>query len=49
MTISETVQVIVIIEKFPLRWMDFNNYLKQKRREMNLEQLVIRLRIEEAN
>ena len=28
---------------------DFKNYLKHKRKEMNLEDLIVRLRIEEDN
>ncbi|XP_042432936.1 uncharacterized protein LOC122019546 [Zingiber officinale] len=49
MTLSETFQVAAIIEKLPTGWKDFKNYLKHKRKEMNLEELVVRLRIEEAN
>ena len=43
---SETFQVATIIEKLPLGWKDFKNYLKHKRKEMNLEELIFRLRIE---
>ncbi|XP_042460838.1 uncharacterized protein LOC122044420 [Zingiber officinale] len=49
MTLSETFQVAAIIEKLPTGWKDFKNYLKYKRKEMNLEELVVRLRIEEDN
>ena len=38
-----------IIEKLPPAWKDFKNYLKHKRNEMSIEDLVIRLRIEEDN
>ena len=38
-----------IIEKLPPTWKDFKNYLKHKRKEMSIEDLVIRLRIEEDN
>ena len=30
-------------------WKDFKNYLKHKRKEMNVEDLIVRLRIEEDN
>ena len=46
---SEAFQVDVIIEKLPPAWKDFKNYLKHKRKEMNVEELVVRLRIEEDN
>ena len=38
-----------IIEKLPPTWKDFKNYLKHKRKEMSIEDLVIRLHIEEDN
>ncbi|GKA81409.1 retrotransposon protein, putative, ty1-copia subclass, partial [Tanacetum coccineum] len=47
MTLSETFQATAIIEKLPL--VDFKNYLKHKRKEMSVEDLVVRLRIEEDN
>ncbi|KAI3812677.1 hypothetical protein L1987_17389 [Smallanthus sonchifolius] len=49
MTLSETFQVAAIIEKLPPNWVDFKNYLKHKRKEMTIEDLVVRLRIEEDN
>ncbi|KAI3427701.1 uncharacterized protein J3R85_009272 [Psidium guajava] len=49
MNLSETFQVAAIIEKLPHGWKDFKNYLKHKRKEMNLEELIVRLRIEEDN
>ncbi|WCJ29313.1 Retrovirus-related Pol polyprotein from transposon TNT 1-94 [Euphorbia peplus] len=49
MVISETFLVAAIIEKLPLAWSDFKNYLKHKRKEMSVEELVVRLRIEEEN
>ncbi|KAL5575820.1 hypothetical protein UlMin_017519 [Ulmus minor] len=49
MYLSETFQVAVIIEKLPPAWKDFKNYLKRKRKEMSIEDLVVRLRIEEDN
>ncbi|CAH9071850.1 unnamed protein product, partial [Cuscuta epithymum] len=49
MSLSESFQVAVIIEKLPPKWRDFKNYLKHKRKEMSLEELIVRLRIEEDN
>ena len=47
--LSETFQVIAIIEKLPPAWKYFKNYLNHKRKEMIIKDLVIRLRIEEDN
>ncbi|KAA0042920.1 pol polyprotein [Cucumis melo var. makuwa] len=41
--------VASIIEKLPPSWKDFKNYLKHKRKEIKLEELVVRLGIEENN
>ena len=49
MTLSETFQVATFIEKLPPSWRDFKNYLKHKRKELSLEDLIARLRIEEDN
>ncbi|KAL5749590.1 hypothetical protein ACOSP7_024193 [Xanthoceras sorbifolium] len=49
MILSETFQVAAVIEKLPPAWKDFKNYLKHKRKEMNLEELIVRLQIEEDN
>ena len=49
MMLSDTFQVTTIIEKLPPNWKDFKNYLKHKRKEMSIEDLIIRLRIEEDN
>ena len=49
MSLGESFQVAAIIEKLPPSWKDFKNYLKHKRKEMNLEDLIVRLRIEEDN
>ena len=49
MMICETFQVAVFIEKLPPGWKEFKNYLKHKRKEMKLEDLILRLRIEEDN
>ena len=49
MTLSETFQVATFIEKLPPSWRDFKNYLKHKRKELSLEDLIVRLRVEEDN
>ena len=45
--ISEQFQVGSIIEKLPPSWRDFKVCLKHKRREMTMEDLILRLRVEE--
>ncbi|XP_070002928.1 uncharacterized protein [Nicotiana sylvestris] len=49
MVVNEAFQVAAMIEKLPHSWRDFKNYLKHKRKKMKLEDLVIRLKIEEDN
>ena len=49
MSLSESFQVAAIIEKLPPPWKEFRNYLKHKRKAMRLEDLIVRLRIEEDN
>jgi len=49
MTLSESFQVVAIIEKLPPLWRDFKNYLKHKCKDIKLEELVVRLGIEENN
>ncbi|KAL0423690.1 UNVERIFIED_CONTAM: hypothetical protein Sradi_0903800 [Sesamum radiatum] len=49
MKLSESFQVAAMIEKLPPLWKNFKNYLKHKRKEMWLEDLIVRLRIEEDN
>ena len=46
MVLSKSFQVVAIIEKLPPSWKDFKNYLKHKCKEMGLEDLNVRLRIE---
>ncbi|XP_070031645.1 uncharacterized protein [Nicotiana tomentosiformis] len=43
MVVNEAFQVATIIEKLPLSWRDFKNYLKHKRKEIKLKGLVIYL------
>ncbi|CAM8944214.1 unnamed protein product [Rhodiola kirilowii] len=49
MKVNEPFQVAAVIEKLPSGWKDFKNYLKHKRKEMSMEDLVIRLKNEEDN
>ncbi|XXG52808.1 hypothetical protein AAC387_Pa03g1027 [Persea americana] len=49
MSLSEYFQVASIIEKLRSLWKDFKNYLKHKQKDMKLEDLIVRLRIEENN
>ncbi|KAH9763726.1 hypothetical protein KPL70_001262 [Citrus sinensis] len=49
MMLNETFQVAAIMEKLPPAWKDFKSYLKHKRKEMNIEGVVVKLRIEEDN
>ncbi|KAK3031636.1 hypothetical protein RJ639_037384 [Escallonia herrerae] len=49
MVLGESFQVAALIEKLPPTWKDFKNYLKHKRKKMKLEDLIVRLRIEEDN
>ncbi|XP_076908675.1 uncharacterized protein LOC143565659 [Bidens hawaiensis] len=49
MTFNETFQVAAMIEKLPPSSVDFKNYHKHKRKEMTVEDLVFRVRIEEDN
>ena len=44
---NDAFQVAAIIEKLPSLWKDFKNYLKHKCKEMNFEELIVRLRIKE--
>ncbi|KAK3024747.1 hypothetical protein RJ639_043690 [Escallonia herrerae] len=49
MVLGESFQVAALIDKLPPTWKDFKNYLKHKHKEMKLEDLIVRLRIEEDN
>ena len=49
MMLSESVQVLAIIEKLLPNWKSFKSYLKHKCKEMKLEDLIVRLRIEDDN
>ncbi|KAF3650371.1 putative protein-like [Capsicum annuum] len=47
--VNDVFQVATIVEKLPPLWKDFKNYLKHKRKEMTVEDLIVRLLIEEDN
>ena len=49
MSLSESFQVAALIEKLPKGWKEFKNYLKHKRKEISMDELIVRLRIEEDN
>ncbi|KAK3011526.1 hypothetical protein RJ639_012584 [Escallonia herrerae] len=49
MVLGESFQAAALIEKLPPTWRDFKNYLKHKGKKMKLENLIVRLRIEEDN
>lgn len=49
MVLSETFHVTAIIEKLPSGRKDFKNYLKHKRNEKNIEELIVWLYIEGDN
>ncbi|PHU30764.1 Shaggy-related protein kinase NtK-1 [Capsicum chinense] len=47
--VNDAFQVAAIVEKLPPLWKDFKNYLKHKCKEMAIEDLIVRLCIEEDN
>ena len=47
--VNDAFQVAAIVEKLPPLWKDFKNYLKHICKDMTVEDLIIRLRIEEDN
>ena len=49
MSLSESFQVFTFVEMLPPAWKDFKNYLKHKRKEMTIDELIVRLSIEEDN
>nr|XP_015896776.3 uncharacterized protein LOC107430452 [Ziziphus jujuba var. spinosa] len=49
MFINEAFQVAAMIEKLPPSWGDFRNYLKHNKKEMDMETLIGKLRIEDDN
>jgi hypothetical protein len=49
MVIDDAFQAAALIEKLPPSWKEYRNYLKHKKRDMSLEDLVVHIRIEESN
>lgn len=49
MIISETFQIIAIIEKLSISWKEFKFYFKRKQNGVNLKDLIIRFKVEEDN
>ncbi|XP_021758404.1 uncharacterized protein LOC110723361 [Chenopodium quinoa] len=49
MKMCEILQANVLIEKLPDSWSDYQNHLKHKKGDLTLEELVSRMKIEEAN
>ncbi|PKI57122.1 hypothetical protein CRG98_022486 [Punica granatum] len=49
MALSESFQVAVVIEKLPPGWKDFKNYLKHKRKEMIMEDLIVNVMEQEQS
>jgi len=49
MILLETFQIATNVEKLLPAWRDLKNYLKHKCKELKLEDLIVRLRIEENN
>ncbi|XP_069151994.1 uncharacterized protein [Solanum lycopersicum] len=47
--LNDVIQVVAIIKKLRTWWKDFKNYLKHKSKKMTVEDLIVRLRIEEDN
>ena len=49
MSICETFKTLSFIEMFPPIYADFKNYLKYKKKNMGLEELIMRLQMESTN
>ncbi|KAH7842618.1 hypothetical protein Vadar_007401 [Vaccinium darrowii] len=49
MELPEAFLTAALIEKLPETWREYKNGLKHKRHEMNLEQVIVHIRIEERN
>ncbi|KAF3615914.1 putative glucan endo-1,3-beta-glucosidase A-like [Capsicum annuum] len=47
--VNEALQVVAIIDKLPTPWKEFKNYLKHKRKKISVEDLIVRLSVEEDN
>jgi hypothetical protein len=49
MLLSESFQVVTIIEKLLPSWKDFKNYVKHKHKKIKVEDIIMRLRIKKNN
>uniref|UniRef100_A0A7N2LRG7 Reverse transcriptase zinc-binding domain-containing protein n=1 Tax=Quercus lobata TaxID=97700 RepID=A0A7N2LRG7_QUELO len=49
MAIDDAFQAVALIEKLPPSWKEYRNYLKHKKRDTSLEDLIVHIRIEESN
>ena len=49
MAIDDAFQAAALIEKLPPSWKEYRNYLKYKKRDTSLEDLIVHIRIEESN
>lgn len=49
MILPDSFTVAAMVEKLPTSWKDAESYLKHKQNEMTLEDLIIKLQIEEDN
>ncbi|XP_070014738.1 uncharacterized protein [Nicotiana sylvestris] len=49
MEMCEILQANVLLEKFPSSWSDYRNQLKQKKKNLTLQELISHMRTEEAN
>ncbi|PHT66503.1 hypothetical protein T459_30928 [Capsicum annuum] len=49
LVVNEAFQISAIIEKLLPLWKDFKNYLKHKRKEMTVKDLIVKLHIKEDN
>ncbi|KAL0451681.1 UNVERIFIED_CONTAM: hypothetical protein Slati_1146200 [Sesamum latifolium] len=49
MEMCDTLQANILLEKFPPSWSEYRNYLKHKKKDLNLQELISHMRTEEAN
>ena len=45
----EILQANVLLEKFPPSWNDYQNHLKHKKKDLNLQELINHMHTKEAN
>ncbi|KAL0433511.1 UNVERIFIED_CONTAM: hypothetical protein Slati_2685400 [Sesamum latifolium] len=49
MKMCDILQANVLFEKFPPTWSEYQNHLKYKKKDLNLQELINHMRTEEAN